>query len=83
MIDGTPNHPGNEQEDKADNPQVRSRFRFEAEINGGLEHPNIVPVYGLGTDANGRPFYAIRLIRDSRRYSSVSIPAVYRLDVDG
>ena len=34
-----------------------------AEIAGGLEHPGIVPVYGLGTYANGRPFYAMRFIR--------------------
>jgi hypothetical protein len=25
---------------------------------GGLEHPGIVPVYGLGHYADGRPFYA-------------------------
>jgi serine/threonine-protein kinase len=35
----------------------------EAEITGGLEHPGIVPVYGLGTYANGQPFYAMRFIR--------------------
>ena len=32
----------------------------EAEITGGLEHPGIVPVYGLGSYADGRPFYAMR-----------------------
>ena len=36
---------------------------LEAEITGGLEHPGIVPVYGLGTDADGRPFYAMRFIK--------------------
>jgi serine/threonine-protein kinase len=35
----------------------------EAEITGGLEHPGIVPVYGLGCYADGRPFYAMRLIQ--------------------
>ena len=39
------------------------RFLLEAEITGGLEHPGIVPVYGLGTYADGRPFYAMRFIR--------------------
>ena len=29
----------------------RGRFVQEAEITGGLEHPGIVPVYGLGTYA--------------------------------
>ena len=36
---------------------------MEAEITGGLEHPGIVPVYGLGTYGDGRPFYAMRFIR--------------------
>ena len=52
----------------ADDPQSRARFVLEAEITGGLEHPGIVPVYGLGTHADGRPYYAMRFIRgDSLR----------------
>src|SRR5262249_42609912 len=47
----------------ADDPASRKRFLMEAEITGGLEHPGIVPVYGLGTYAGGRPYYAMRLIR--------------------
>jgi serine/threonine protein kinase len=47
----------------ADNPVSRRRFLVEAEITGGLEHPGIVPVYGLGTYADGRPYYAMRFIR--------------------
>ncbi|MEX2139559.1 MAG: tetratricopeptide repeat protein [Pirellulales bacterium] len=47
----------------ADHPQSRARFTLEAEITGGLEHPSIVPVYGLGTYADGRPYYAMRFIR--------------------
>jgi serine/threonine-protein kinase len=47
----------------ADDPNSRTRFVMEAEITGGLEHPGIVPVYGLGTYADGRPFYAMRFIR--------------------
>ena len=44
-------------------PSGRGRFIREAEITGGLEHPNIVPVYALSTYDDGRPFYAMRLIR--------------------
>jgi serine/threonine-protein kinase len=40
----------------------RSRFLLEAEVTGRLEHPGIVPVYGLGQYADGRPFYAMRFI---------------------
>jgi serine/threonine-protein kinase len=47
----------------ADDPVSRSRFLLEAEITGGLEHPGIVPVYGLGTYDGGRPFYAMRFIK--------------------
>lgn len=47
----------------ADDPISRERFLAEAEITGGLEHPGIVPVYGLGIDHDGRPFYAMRFIR--------------------
>jgi serine/threonine protein kinase len=39
------------------------RFVREAEITGGLEHPGIVPVYGPGQYADGRPFYAMRFIQ--------------------
>ncbi len=41
----------------------RSRFLFEAVVTGGLEHPGIVPVYGLGQYADGRPYYAMRFIK--------------------
>ena len=51
------------QDRHADDPTSRARFLLEAEITGGLEHPGIVPVYGLGSDADGRPFYAMRFIR--------------------
>jgi serine/threonine-protein kinase len=47
----------------ADDPNSRARFLLEAEITGGLEHPGIVPVYGLGTYPDGRPYYAMRFIR--------------------
>jgi serine/threonine-protein kinase len=47
----------------ADHAESRTRFVLEAEITGGLEHPGIVPVYGLGTYADGRPYYAMRFIQ--------------------
>ena len=50
-------------DEHADDPTSRQRFLREAEITGGLEHPGIVPVYGLGAYAGGRPFYAMRFIR--------------------
>jgi serine/threonine-protein kinase len=47
----------------ADDPVSRQRFLLEAEVTGRLEHPGIVPVYGLGSYADGRPYYAMRFIR--------------------
>ena len=43
--------------------ESRARFVLEAEITGNLEHPGIVPVYGLGAYPDGRPYYAMRFIR--------------------
>ena len=62
----------------ADDPASRARFLIEAEITGGLEHPGIVPVYGLGTYGDGRPFYAMRFIRatPSRTRSNGSTPPI-------
>jgi serine/threonine protein kinase len=51
------------QERHANNPQARLRFIREAEITGKLEHPGIVPVYGLSQLSDGRPFYVMRLVR--------------------
>lgn len=41
----------------------RQRFATEARITGQLEHPNIVPIHELGVDAEGRPFFAMKLVR--------------------
>jgi serine/threonine-protein kinase len=51
------------QQRHAHDPASKGRFLLEAEITGGLEHPGIVPVYGLGRYADGRPFYAMRFIK--------------------
>src|SRR5262249_33974347 len=47
----------------AEDPHCRGRFIREAEITGALEHPGVVPVYGLGTYPDGRPFYAMRFVQ--------------------
>jgi formylglycine-generating enzyme required for sulfatase activity/tRNA A-37 threonylcarbamoyl transferase component Bud32 len=47
----------------ADNAGSRRRFLLEAELTGRLEHPGIVPVYGLCAYADGRPFYTMRFIK--------------------
>ena len=55
----------------ANDPVSRRRFLAEAEITGNLEHPGIVPVYGLGTYPDGRPFYAMRFIKGEDLESAI------------
>ncbi len=43
-------------------PEARDRFVLEAEITSKLEHPGVVPIHSLGRHADGRPYYAMRLI---------------------
>ncbi len=35
----------------------------EAEMLVQLAHPNIVPIYNIGVDAESRPFYSMKLIK--------------------
>jgi WD40 repeat protein/serine/threonine protein kinase len=46
----------------AHDPVSQARFLLEAEITGRLEHPGIVPIYGLGRSPDGRPYYVMRFI---------------------
>jgi hypothetical protein len=48
--------------DAAANGHSRDQFLLEAEITGRLDHPGVVPVFGIGTTHDGRPFYAMRFI---------------------
>jgi eukaryotic-like serine/threonine-protein kinase len=51
------------QERHAGSADSRIRFLVEGEITGRLEHPGIVPVYGMGMSDDGRPYYAMRFIK--------------------
>jgi formylglycine-generating enzyme required for sulfatase activity len=42
-------------------PGAENRLVREAELLAQLAHPNIVPIYNLGQDAEGRPFYSMKL----------------------
>ena len=45
------------------NRNALERFLEEAQITGQLEHPGIVPIYDIGYQENGTPFYAMKLVR--------------------
>ncbi len=41
-------------------PELAARFLREAQIQGRLDHPAIVPVYDLGVDDHGRPYFVMK-----------------------
>jgi serine/threonine-protein kinase len=45
------------------NPDMVRRFIEEAQIGGQLQHPGIVPVYELGTIADRRPYFSMKLVK--------------------
>jgi len=44
-------------------PDSVQRFVEEAQIGGQLQHPGIVPVYGMGLMADERPYFAMKLVK--------------------
>ncbi len=50
-------------ESHRDKPELIRRFVEEAQIGGQLQHPGIVPIYELGTFADRRPFFAMKLVK--------------------
>lgn len=49
---------------KLTNQQYVARFLNEAQITAQLEHPGIVPVHDVGWQADGAPYYVMRLVSD-------------------
>ena len=41
----------------------RNKFLAEAIVTGDLDHPNIVPIYDVGTDKEGSLFYAMKQVQ--------------------
>jgi eukaryotic-like serine/threonine-protein kinase len=44
-------------------PELVRRFVEEAQIGGQLQHPGVVPVYELGSFADHRPFFTMKLVK--------------------
>ena len=42
---------------------LHQQFTNEARITGRLQHPGIVPIYETGTSSDGRPFFAMKLVK--------------------
>ncbi|MCY2978321.1 MAG: serine/threonine-protein kinase [Planctomycetota bacterium] len=65
---------------------MQEKFYQEAEVTGQLEHPSIVPIYALGVDDQGKPFYAMRfvsgvdLLQRIREFHSAKVSPLESLD---
>jgi serine/threonine protein kinase len=60
-------------------PLAEARLLRQAQLTARLQHPGIVPVYDAGRTPDGRPRYAMRLVR-GRALSAVLAEAP---DLDG
>lgn len=49
--------------EKGLDPEFAERFLREAKILAQLEHPNIPPIYELGTDEEGQLFYSMKVVK--------------------
>ena len=49
--------------DHTDRPDLRRRFLDEAQLTGQLQHPGVPPVFELGDLPDGRPYFAMKLVR--------------------
>src|SRR6516165_10582934 len=47
----------------ADRPDIARRFLEEAQVAAQLQHPAIVPVHEMGTLADGRSFFTMKLVK--------------------
>jgi serine/threonine-protein kinase len=50
-------------EEHRDKPDLARRFLAEAKITGQLQHPGIPPVHELGRLPDGRPYFAMKLVK--------------------
>ena len=62
-------------DDHRDDADLVRRFVEEAQIGGQLQHPGIVPIYELGTFADRRPFFAMKLVKGQTLAQTCSRPA--------
>lgn len=46
-------------------PDARRRFQREAEAVAAIRHPNVVAIYGVGSTADGTPYYVMPYIEGS------------------
>jgi len=60
--------------DASNEPHAVARFLREARIQARLDHPAIVPVYELGVDEAGRPFFTMKRIGGTTLHDHLGKP---------
>jgi serine/threonine protein kinase len=58
-----------------DQAEAKARMEREAQITARLEHPSIVPIHDCGILADGRFYYAMKLVRGQRLDEPGAVPA--------
>lgn len=56
---------------------IVERFIQEGQVTGQLEHPGIVPIYDLGYQEDGTPYYAMKLVRGTEMKDQIE--ALHRM----
>ena len=46
-----------------DDSLAKDRFVREAELTARLDHPGVVPIYRMGRDEQGKPYYSMRFVQ--------------------
>src|SRR5262249_25432903 len=47
----------------AGRPELAQRFLEEAQLTGQLQHPGVPPIHAIGRLDDGRPFFAMKLVK--------------------
>jgi eukaryotic-like serine/threonine-protein kinase len=66
----------------ATQPTLRTQFIIEAQITAQLEHPNIIPIYEYGQDAEGVPYINMRKVTGETLDALIHEDELQRLDAD-
>jgi hypothetical protein len=61
--------------ERSDFHEWEQRFRAEAQVTGQLQHPGIPPVHEVGSLSDGRPFFAMKLIKGQTLADDARRPA--------
>ena len=68
--------------DAAANPDARARFIREVQVTAQLDHPHVIPVYGLEVTPGDRPAYAMKLV-EGKTFGDLVADTLAQAQADG